>query len=64
MVRWLTTLAAGYAGAWALVFVLYRAAYGRTRELREWTDVRSQEAIFTLQRLRGELRQVARPDLG
>jgi hypothetical protein len=37
MRRWLVSLAATYAGIGAVVYMLYRAAYLRTLEVRAWT---------------------------
>ena len=58
MRRVLLTLLGGYAGAGAAIFLLYRAAHRRTREVRAWTDRRSVEIIDLLDELRGRLREL------
>jgi hypothetical protein len=58
--RWLLTLAGGYAGAGAAAFVLYRAHYVRTRHVREWTDRRGQQLAGALDRLCADLLELRR----
>ncbi len=55
MRRWLVSLAATYAGIGAVVYMLYRAAYLRTLEVRAWTDRGNREALALLDELRDEL---------
>ena len=62
MKRWLVTLAGGYAGAGALAFLLYRAAYVHTRHLRTWTDTRGSELARLLDDLRVALRDLRGED--
>lgn len=49
----LLKLAGGYAGLGALAFLIHRARYLRTSELRDWTDRRS----HVLEAQLGELRR-------
>lgn len=58
--RWLVTIAAGYAGAGAVTFLLYRAAYSQTRDLRTWTEQRSAEVLDTLGEARATLDELRR----
>ena len=58
MKRWLVTVAGGYAGAGAMAFLLYRAAYVRTLHLRSWTDTRGSEMVQLLDELRLALREL------
>ena len=62
MTRWLMTLAGGYAGAGAMAFLLYRAAYVRTRHLRTWTDTRGSELARLLDDLCVALRDLRGED--
>ena len=55
MRRWLVLLAATYAGVGAVAYMLYRAAYLRTLEVRAWTDRGNREALALLDELREEL---------
>ena len=55
MRRWLVRLAATYAGIGAVVYMLYRAAYLRTLEVRAWTDRGNREMLALLDELREEL---------
>jgi len=55
MRRWLVRLAATYAGLGAVAYMLYRAAYLRTLEVRAWTDRGHREALASLAELRAEL---------
>ncbi len=54
--RWVVRIAAVYAGIGAVVYMLYRAAYLRTQEVRAWTDRSNEELQATLDELRDELR--------
>jgi ribosomal protein L29 len=54
--RWLVRIAATYAGIGAVVYMLYRAAYLRTQEVRAWTDRSNEELQGMLDELRDELR--------
>ena len=58
MQRWMVRLAAGYAGLWAVVYMLYRAAYLRTQEVRAWTDRSNRELAQALEELRTDLRDL------
>jgi hypothetical protein len=54
--RWVVRIAAAYAGIGAVVYMLYRAAYLRTQEVRAWTDRGNEELQAVLDELRDELR--------
>ena len=54
--RWVVRIAATYAGIGAVVYMLYRAAYLRTQEVRAWTDQGNEELQAMLDELRDELR--------
>lgn len=58
MRRYVMAALGGYAGAVAMAFLLYRAAYVRTSAIRSWTDGMSQELTRLLDQLRGELRDL------
>ena len=49
-------LAGGYAGLGALVYLMHRARYLSTSQVRDFTDRRSHELLQELDRLRDELR--------
>ena len=54
--RWLVRITAAYAGIGAVAYMLYRAAYLRTQEVRAWTDHGNDELQAALDELRDELR--------
>ena len=58
--RWLLTLAGGYAGAGTVAYLLYRAHYVRNRHVREWADRRGRQCAGALDRLRGDLLDLRR----
>ena len=60
MKRWMMTLAAGYAGIGVVSFLLYRAAYRQTRDVRAWTDRRSSDVLETLDEVRALLADLRR----
>ena len=60
MRRWLVSLAATYAGIGAVAYMLYRAAYLRTLEVRAWTDHSNRELLALLDELREELDRLRR----
>lgn len=60
MKRWMMTLAAGYAGIGAVTFLLYRAAYRQTRDVRAWTDRCRNDLIETLDEMRALLDDLRR----
>ncbi len=55
MRRWLVRVAAAYAGVGAVVYMLYRAAYLRTLEVRAWTDRGNRELQALLDELQADL---------
>jgi hypothetical protein len=55
MQRWLVRLAAVYAGTGAVVYMLYRAAYLRTLDVRAWTERGNRELLMLRDELRAEL---------
>ena len=62
MKRVLMRLAGGYAGLGALAFLMHRARYLSSSQVRDFTDRRSHELLAELDRLRDEL-QLARRQL-
>ena len=60
MKRMLMRLAGGYAGLGALAFLMHRARYLSTSQVRDFTDRRSHELLEELDHLRDELRLVQR----
>ena len=60
MKRLLARLAGGYAGLGALAFLVHRARYLATSQVRDFTDRRSHELLEELDHLRGELRLAQR----
>ena len=54
--RWVVRIAAAYAGIIAVAYMLYRAAYLRSQEVRAWTDRGNEELQAVLDELRDELR--------
>jgi hypothetical protein len=60
MKRMLARLAGGYAGMGALAFLMHRARYLSSSQVRDFTDRRSHELLEELDRLRGELRLAQR----
>jgi hypothetical protein len=55
---WLVTLAAGYAGIGAVTYLMYRAAYEQTRDVRAWTEQTSAEIAAMLDQAKHELRMI------
>ena len=55
MRRWVVRIAAAYAGIGAVVYMLYRAAYLRTLEVRAWTERGNQELLAALDELHADL---------
>ena len=53
-------LAGGYAGLGALAFLIHRARYLATSQVRDFTDRRSHELLAELDHLRDELRLARR----
>ena len=62
MKRMLMRLAGGYAGLGALVYLIHRARYLSTSQVRDFTDRRSHQLLAELDRLHDEL-QLARRQL-
>ena len=60
MKRMLAKLAGGYAGLGALAFLMHRARYLSSSQVRDFTDRRSHELVAELDRLRDELKLVQR----
>ena len=60
MKRMLMQLAGGYAGLGALAFLVHRARYLSSSQVRDFTDRRSHELLEELDHLRSELRLAQR----
>ena len=60
MKRMLMRLAGGYAGLGALAFLVHRARYLSSSQVRDFTDRRSHELLEELDHLRSELRLAQR----
>ena len=60
MKRMLMRLAGGYAGLGALAFLVHRARYLSSCQVRDFTDRRSHELLEELDHLRDELRLAQR----
>ncbi|MGI8424668.1 MAG: hypothetical protein ACR2NO_11270 [Chloroflexota bacterium] len=60
MKRMLVQVAGGYAGLGALAFLVHRARYVSSSQVRDFTDRRSHELLTQLDRLRDELRRAQR----
>jgi hypothetical protein len=60
MKRMMARLTAGYASLGALAFLMHRARYLSSSQVRDFTDRRSHELLQELDRLRDELHLVRR----